>query len=275
MTVSCNSLFYYPDSIERLTPAKLDHFFKEEVILTEDGLKLSAWIINPKAKARGSVLHFHGNAQNMTAHVSYSHWLANEGYEVITFDYRGYGKSDGKPDREGLVRDGRAAIRYAHSRNPSNLFIFAQSLGGAIAIPALVSSGVDSIRAIILESTFGSYRRLVRKKIAGFWLTWLFQWPASLLVSDHLCPEDIIPSVTIPMLLIHGDRDPVVPISEGRALYEAATNSERELWELEHFGHTGAFLNPKSPYRSKLITYLCAHSFPKRQCTLINSTANP
>ena len=193
----------------------------------------------------------------MTSHVLYVGWLADYGYEVVTFDYRGYGKSEGKPSRKGLVADGVAMLNFvAANKRPGcdRIYVLGQSLGGAVAVPAIVQSNTK-VSAVILESTFASYRQIARAKLGAFFVSWAFQWPLSYLVSDDLSPLEDIAKIHAPLLVIHGDRDPVVPLEHGQRLYEAASNP-KELWEITNGEHTPAFLPETSPSRKRLVEYL-------------------
>jgi fermentation-respiration switch protein FrsA (DUF1100 family) len=86
----------------------------------------------PVGPAKGTVVHLHGNAQNMSAHFSFTSWLPQAGFNLLIFDYRGYGKSGGTPSRAGLVLDSIAAIRYVQNRPniaPNRVILLGQSLG--------------------------------------------------------------------------------------------------------------------------------------------------
>ena len=132
---ACSHLFYQPDSILYYDP-KADHQeFVQLSISTSDSVLLSAWLFKTKQKStKGTFIHFHGNAQNMSAHLIFSHWLTSYGYNVLAFDYRGYGASQGIPDQDGLVRDGQAVLKYAMEHpdiKQGPFMILGQSLGGA------------------------------------------------------------------------------------------------------------------------------------------------
>jgi len=263
----CNHLFYHPDAVVYSTPQRYGHLF-DDITLTEGGPALHLWRIRAHGRPRGIVVHFHGNAQNMSAHMRFVEWLAEGGYDVVTFDYRGYGSSRGKPDREGTVEDGARVLRWvAGLTDPSkaDLFVVGQSLGGAIAVAAIARARVDRIRAVVIESAFASYRGMARSKLAQFFLTWPLQWPLSWLVSDELSPVDEVGQLSMPILFIHGDSDPVVPCFQGRALYEAATAPGKEFWELEGAGHTPAFLDPRLPGRGDLLRWLASHEDKSRR----------
>lgn len=260
--LACNSVFYQPDSEDGVTPTDYKLEFEDFTVKSEDGATVTAWKIKPKLKDKngplGTVIHFHGNAENMTTHVGYVQWLAEEGYYVVTFDYRGYGKSTKEPSRDGLVLDGVAVLKYVASEPVLGKlpgFVIGQSLGGAVAIPSYVEANVSNIRAVVVESTFGSYRGITRDKLASFWPTWLFQWPLSFLVSDGKSPLDYVEQFKAPLLVIHGTHDKVVSFEMGKELFDAAQNPDKTFWEIPGGGHTPAFGKPRSPYRPRLLEY--------------------
>lgn len=255
---ACNHLFYYPDSRERLTPAKFDLPYENFYTHADDGTKLHGWIIRTRKTPRATLLHFHGNAENISSHFLFFAWIVDEGYDLVVFDYRGYGASEGTPSRAGLVKDGLAVLGWTETHSRSHdLVIAAQSLGGAVAIPVLAQNRAarTRTRAVILDSTFSSYRRIAREKLADIWLTWPFQWPLSFLVSDELSPIDSISQVEIPMVFVHSPQDPTVPFNLGRALFDSA-NNPKEFWTNRWGGHTSAFAANNDYYRAKLLGYL-------------------
>ncbi len=194
--------------------------------------------------AKGTVIQFHGNAENMTTHFLFVYWLVAKGYNVFVFDYRGYGASDGSPSVAGAVQDGIAAIDYVRSRkdvDPSRLVVYGQSLGGALAVASVALGVPNGIRAIVLESTFHSYRSIARRKLARFWLTWPLQWPLSLLFSDRYSPVDYLAKLpACPILVIHGDSDEIVPYREGQELF-ARARKPKEFWTVPGGRHLEAF----------------------------------
>ena len=205
----------------------------------------------------------------MSTHFLFTSWLVEHGYDVITFDYRGYGKSTGIPSREGLVADGAAVIDWVRKHKKlgkEDIFILGQSLGGAVAIPSVVLAGEKGIRAVIVDSTFASYREIARDRLGTVWLTWPLQYPLSYLVSDEFSPIDSVPKLTVPILVVHGIRDGVVPIEFGRKLFYAANTDRRKFWEVNLLGHTSAFYKDSSPYRAHLADYLCELSSEPLDC---------
>ncbi len=257
---SCNHLFYYPSKNILINPERVHLKYDNVLIKTEDGVKLNAWFLHAQnEKPIATIIHFHGNAENMTSHFLYFAWLAHLNFDVVDFDYRGYGLSTGKPNREGLVKDGLAIIKWVQENARNNeFFIIGQSLGGAVVIPSYVTGKVKNIQSIILDSTFASYRELARKKLGSIWLTWPLHWPLSFLISDELSSIDYIKEVDVPLLFIHSETDPVVPYESGLLLYEAARDP-KELWKIPWPGHAMAFTTKDNQFRKDLIIYFCHH----------------
>ena len=265
---ACNHLFYYPDEMVRVTPERLKISYDDHYVETKDHQRLHLWHMKSKAhKPYATVLHFHGNAENMTTHVLFVAWLTNLGFDVVTFDYRGYGSSTGFPEREGLVEDGRSILKWTrdHART-QDLFIIGQSLGGAVVLPALAETQVPGVKAIVLDSTFASYRKMAQYFLDGLWLTWPLQWPLSFLVTDNYSPVDSIAQVPGPKLFMHSPGDPVVPFKAGMALYEQ-TPQPKEFWPVPWSGHTAALMVEDDQIRRRLVAYLCQHlSKPDPNC---------
>lgn len=254
--MSCNSLFYYPAKEALYDPSEVGQTYREFSVHVEPGIDLAAWEFAPKGVSRGVVLHFHGNAENMTTHFMFSSWMAERGFTVVTFDYRGYGKSTGTAERGGMIRDGLAMVDALGKRYRSlPLIVFAQSIGGAVAVPVVAQTSAR-VSALIVESSFASYRRLARQKLGAIWLTWLFQYPLSLLVTDDLSPEGFAPTVKVPTLFVHGTADPVVPMKFGYDLFEKIGSTDKEFWEVPEAAHTPAFGGGKSRFRDRLVVYL-------------------
>lgn len=257
--ISCNSLFYYPQPKLYATP-KNYHLKYDSFDISSGKETLKLWYLHAETQSPiATIIHFHGNAQNMSAHFFSLMWLVYFGFDVVEFDYRGYGASTGEPTREGLLEDGRTVLNWvnAHARN-KELFVIAQSLGGAVAVPSLALTPLNDVNSLILDSTFASYREIARKKLAGFWLTWPFQWPMGFLVSDDASSLDFIKQIKVPLVFLHSKQDPVVPYESGVLLYETAPEP-KEFWEVPWSGHVTAFNGPRQEMRKKLLSYLCQH----------------
>jgi fermentation-respiration switch protein FrsA (DUF1100 family) len=257
----CGSLFFYPQ--KQLYDNPMARQFSPEDIYfkTSDGLTLHGWFFqtaNPEAHA--TILVLHGNAENLSTHVNSVLWLIKEGFNLFIFDYRGYGKSQGSPSIKGVHLDAEAALNALLSMprvDKQRVLVLGQSIGGAIAVYTVAHTPYkDRIAALVIESAFSSYRLIAREKLAQFFITWPFQYPLSYLVSDSYSPIKWIRKVScVPVLIIHGDKDPVVPMHHGEMLYEAARDP-KEFWETTVPGHVTSFADAR--VRDKLVRYLTA-----------------
>lgn len=245
--------FFYPDRLTYGSPADQGVAFEEVLFSGEDGVHLHAWFLPAAAdcrcEARGTVLHFHGNAQNISSHWEYSGWLVTRGFNVFIFDYKGYGKSEGKPSIKGLCADSRAALDYIRTRpdvDASKLLIFGQSLGGTNAIAAVVGSNRSGIRAIAIEATFYSYSSIAHDKLPG----------AGWLVGDYYSAANNIAKLApIPLLFIHGTNDGVISVNHTERLYATASEPKRMLL-IPGSGHIEAMLPAHGDrYKNELVAF--------------------
>lgn len=226
---SGNRLFYFPNDLVYNDPSGDGLRYEADVAFASaDGTMLHGWFIPAQpGPARATVIYFHGNAQNLTAHYAFVSWLPREGYNVFLFDYRGFGRSEGAATREGTFLDSVAALRYVHGRedvDADRLLGFGQSLGGALMLAALGETDPHQVRGIAVESTFHSYQGVAQEHLARQWWAWLVQWPLSRwLVTDHHSPSHSLENLAgVPLLIIHGDADEIVPYNQGKRLHERA-----------------------------------------------------
>jgi uncharacterized protein len=237
LLASCNGFFYHPDAVRYRDLARSPVATEEVVFASEDGTRLHGWFLHAREPRIGTVVHFHGNAQNLTSHVEFVDWLPRHGLDVFVFDYRGYGASAGTPSRRGIHADCRAALAHVRARpdvDRDRIVVFGQSLGGACAVAALADGGTDGIRGVALDSTFASYVGMGNAALGGSFLTWPLAW---LLLSDDHAPGDVVARLApIPLLVVVSPLDPVVPASEGRALFAAAAEP-KELVEVPVAAH--------------------------------------
>jgi fermentation-respiration switch protein FrsA (DUF1100 family) len=251
----CTQIFLQPGHMQVYHPQQVGLAWEDVWLPAPDGARIHGWYLPAPAPARGTVLHFHGNAENITTFLGAVHWLPAAGYNVLLVDYRGYGRSEGVATVDGVHEDARIAIDAALAR-PGPLFVFGQSLGGSIAIHAVAHHPERArIKAVISEGAFSGYRRIAREKMGALWLTWPFQWPASFLFSDRYAAEDSAAALApVPLLVVHGADDIVVPPSHAQRLYDAA-REPRELW-LVPGKHVAAFTTQEN--RERLLAYLAA-----------------
>jgi len=250
-----DELYYHPDRIVYQTPDKHGLKYENVRFNSNDGTRLSGWFIHSTTRALGTVIHFHGNAQNMSSHFSFVSWLPKNGFNVFVFDYRGYGMSQGKPNREGVHQDSVTALEYLLTRpdiNRNKIIVIGQSLGGANAISVMGRGHAAGIRGIVIESAFASYSEIAKDVIKQSLLSTVSSPLISIAVSDKYSPVDVVANISpTPILFIHGTADRTVPYKHVMELYEKA-KEPKQLWTIKNGGHTEAFTKYRKDVLPKL-----------------------
>lgn len=240
-------LIYFPSSPLAATPSDIGLQHEELNLTTDDGVDLSAWFV-PAREEQGVVLFCHGNAGNIS-HRLESLWQWHElGYSALIFDYRGYGKSAGRPTENGLHRDARAAWQYLTEERaipPSDIVIFGRSLGGAVA--AHLAARVKA-RAVILESTFTSLPDL-----GAEFYPYL---PVRLITSQRYETKAELAHISAPLLLVHSRDDEVIPFAHGKELFACAT--EPKTFVPITGSHNRGFITSGEVYRKAIRQFLQA-----------------
>ncbi len=244
-------LFFWPDRLDHGIAAALPVEPQDVRFAAPDGPRLHGWWLRAAGPRRGVVVYCHGNAANITLHARYVGWLPAHGFDVLVFDYRGYGRSEGEPTRAGLVADAVAALDLALREEPDRTLAFGHSLGGAIAVVAAAQR--PAVRAVVAESTFPSFRAAARASAP--WLTPLV--PSVIALGCD--PESVVGSLAPrPLLVIHGTGDPIVPVRLGRALFEAASQP-KEFWEVEVADHFTPWKALGAAFETRIVDFLgCA-----------------
>ena len=250
----CERLFYYPDARVHSTPAECALAFEPVEFSSKDGTRLTGWFLPAIGEARGTVVHCHGNAQNMTSHWRFAEFLPGRGFNLLVFDYRGYGKSEGSPKRRGSVEDAEAAVEYVLGRedvDPERVGLFGQSIGGAIAV--VVTAKDKRVKGLVLDSAFSSYQGEAAHALRANPITWLVSWPLSrLLIRSGLDPIDHVAEISPrPILIIHGTGDRVVPHEMSREL-AAEAGEPKELWLVPGADHTASVYARRAEYEQKV-----------------------
>jgi hypothetical protein len=178
-----------------------------------DGTPLHGYWLDDGPRVTRGLLFLHGNRGDATRPLPYAQRLRALGMHVLVLDYRGYGKSGGVPSEAGARLDARAALAYlAKDRGitEARTFLFGRSLGSAIAVDAAQDA---PLAGVVLDAAFPSVASIARSYLGIGFEPWL---------GRHLASEEKIARVASPLLFLHGDRDRVIPIRLGRALFAAA-----------------------------------------------------
>jgi len=262
----CSSVFYHPTSYLYSDP-RVDGYDVEVLnLLAHDMINLTAWHIRDKKSTaqKALIVQFHGNAENMSSHYRILSWLLNYGHELLVFDYRGYGPSQGKPSQTAISQDMKLMLdtveRIQREGHYNKLILIGQSLGGAILLDGLANKLKDPFNTLhadlmIIDSSFLSYQDVAASKVQLSWITWWLTPLAYVLISDSNAPANIIDSTTFPpTLVIHGTNDIVIPQKFGKQLFAKLKTPFKTLWDIEGGNHIDCF--SRDNYRTKLLHYL-------------------
>ena len=241
-------LIFLPDMPSRTIgagPDSIGRAFESVEILTEDGIKLDAWYV-PAPEPRGTLLFFHGNAGNISHRLDSLRIFNQLGLSTLIFDYRGYGRSEGKVSEAGLYRDAEAAWHHLTEERhtpAAEIVLFGRSMGAAVAASL---AGRHRPGALIVESGFVSVPEMAAD---------LYPWfPARRLARIEFPTGDYLKSVSCPVLVVHSRDDEIIPFAHGQSLYDMAREPKQFL-ELRG-GHNDGFLVSGRQYLNGLEAFL-------------------
>ncbi|MGA1825295.1 MAG: alpha/beta hydrolase [bacterium] len=226
---------YFPKREVWLTPGNSGLSYEEVYFTSADGIRLSGWFV-PVKEARSVVLFCHGNAGNISHCIDTVQQYARLGLSSFLFDYRGYGKSDGKPSEQGTYRDAEAAWNYlVQKRNISSteIIIIGRSLGGPIAAWL---SRKHTPKGLVLESTFTTIRDIGAELYPCL--------PVKFITNLGYKTIEYIRQVDCPILIVHSNEDRMIPIDHGRKLF-AAAHEPKDFLEISGTHNEGYFTSEK------------------------------
>lgn len=241
-----NFFVFFPDRAVDPVPETFGLAYKNARFSARDGVRLHGWYF-PGAGEKGPVMLFcHGNAGNISHRLENVRLLVVRGFRVFIFDYRGYGKSTGKPSEDGIYSDGIAAYDYLVGElgvDPGDIIAFGRSLGAAVALEIALQKDV---RSLVLESAFTSTKDMARAMP-------LFGLIAPLLPA-HYNNLGKVSQVKAPTLFIHGREDEIVPFAMGQRLFEAAA-APKFFFALDGAGHNDTYITGGSGYFDILMNF--------------------
>jgi hypothetical protein len=225
-------IVYHPEPWQDRDWARLSGIPLEDVWFpSADGTKLFGWYVE-SAGANAVMLWCHGNAGNIIHRLENLRELYRLGLSVFLFDYRGYGRSQGRPSEEGLYQDAIGAYDYltrTRMIRADRIVFFGRSLGASVAAEAAAQKPAA---ALILESPFPSVEAVAKFHYGGLPLHWL--------VGAEFRLIDRLPQLSLPKLVIHGDRDDVIPIELGRQVFDAAL-PPKEWYVIQGADHNNTY----------------------------------
>ena len=196
-----------------------------------DGTMLFGWYVEAQAD-RPVILWCHGNAGNIINRLENLRELYRIGLSVFIFDYRGYGRSQGKPSEEGLYQDALGAYDYltrTRMIRPERIVVFGRSLGAAVAGEVAVQKPAAGL---ILESAFPSIGAVAKFHYGGVPVHWL--------LGANFALIDRLPQLSLPKLIIHGEKDDIIPLELGRQVFEAA-KPPKSFYVIEGADHNNTY----------------------------------
>ena len=277
---------FFPTAAIELTPSDAGLEFEDVYFVTDDGIRLNGWYVpapRPESDISGStnstnytdtpagstelgssdtpevtILWFHGNGGNIGHRVGDLALISRRlGVNSFIFDYRGYGRSEGKPSESGVYRDARAALDYLSSRSdvdPEGIVFFGRSLGTAVAVELAEDlaedlAGGTTPYGMILVSPLTTLKDMARALHPLL--------PLHLLVGSRFDSLSRIGNVHCPLLVIHGENDEIIPLEQGRELF-AAANSPKRFLSLPTTGHNDSFSGSGSELWQYLDNFLAS-----------------
>ena len=220
MYLKQDSIVYFPEKEISQTPRDVNLYYEDVTFRTKDGFVISGWYI-PVKDAQKTVIFCHGNAGNLSHFMGHIKVFNDLKFNVLSFDYRGYGKSEGSPSEEGTYLDAEAAWDFLvteYKMHPQDIIVVGYSIGGAIATELAKRKRVATL---IVESSFTSLPDLAKK-----YYPWL---PVRLISKYEYASVDKLGSISYPKLFIHSQDDDIVPFEHGKALYEKASQPKEFL----------------------------------------------
>lgn len=238
------SLVFFPDRNVSLDPSSAGLEWEEAWFETSDGKTLHGWYI-PHPDSNHILLFSHGNAGNISHRLSFIELLNERGLSIFIYDYRGYGKSEGRPAENGLYKDIHAAWNYLtieKGYQNHQIILFGRSLGGPVS--AHLAQEVNP-GGVILESAFISAKHVASDA---------YPFVPSMLVRFGFSTIEYIQNSNSPLLIMHSRDDSIIPFYHGERLYESAPGP-KYFTELRG-GHNDNFIESGDLYFNELLKFV-------------------
>jgi fermentation-respiration switch protein FrsA (DUF1100 family) len=243
-------MVFHPTPGTDLAPADVGLAGEDVFLETADGVRIHGFWL-PAATATRAVLFLHGNAGNASDRLPNAAELVRLGTSVLLLDYRGYGRSEGRPSEAGVYADAQAGIEYLIAERAmaaDRIVVFGRSLGGAVAIDLVQR---QPVAGLILESTFTSLSDMAESLIPF----------AGSVTGGRYDSERKVADIQTPLLFFHGDRDEIVPFALGQRLFGAA-NAPKEFETIRGASHNDTTLVGGAAYFARIGRFLDAVTPP-------------
>lgn len=243
-------VIYFPSRELRVTPDELGLLDEEISTRTQDGESIHGYLIRRQGQAsarRPVLLLSHGNAGTIADRLHrVAHIQKRIDVDVALYDYRGYGKSSGSPTEEGTYQDARAVYDWllAHGFSADRIVLFGESLGCAVSVQLALDRRV---RAVILEAPFASIRAMAKRVMPLL--------PVGPFLRTRYDNQTKIARLTVPLMVVHGTQDEVIPFSQGQAVYDAAPQPKRFV-QVDGAHHNDVYIVGGQQYLTALDEFL-------------------
>jgi fermentation-respiration switch protein FrsA (DUF1100 family) len=237
-------LIYFPTREYEVLPRDLGLTAEELSLESKGGVRLAGWWI--RGEGRRALLYFHGNAGNASHRLERARILVESlGLDVALVDYRGYGRSTGRPSEEGLYADGEAIWQAAAARGfaPERIVLFGESLGCAVAIETAIRRRPA---AVILETPFASIAAMARR---------YYPFIPAFLIPTKYDNEAKIARLAMPKLIVAAEKDDVVPPEHARQLFDTA-RAPKEFYSIRGAAHNDTYVVGGAEYLDALRRFL-------------------
>jgi fermentation-respiration switch protein FrsA (DUF1100 family) len=236
---------YFPMKDIEGTPEEFALRYEEVFFSAADGVKLHGWFV-PANRSRGAVLFCHGNAGNISHRIPSVHAFNRLFLDTFIFDYRGYGKSEGKPTEAGTYLDAEAALEYLTNQRkiaPEKIVMFGRSLGGSVAAHL---AAARTPAALIVESSFSSVGDLGAEMFPLL--------PVRIISRFDYNTREYVQKADCPVLVVHSRDDDLIPFRHGERIFEAASEP-KEFLEITG-SHNSGFMDSMPDYMDGLDTFI-------------------
>lgn len=223
-----NMMTFYPDTVSEFPQENIPSHVIEKQIKSKDGETLQAFLFKHKEVTnRPLIIYFHGNAGNLYHRFEYVQGLYEMNQDILLVSYRGYGKSTGKPNEKGIYKDGEAAVKYAINElgyNEKEIIIFGRSLGTSVAVHIAQNR---EFKKVILVTPLTSGKEMAAAMGLGF---------VKFIAGNSFNSIDKINNINAAILIIHGDRDELIPYAMGKELMDTFEGT-KQLVTIKNGGH--------------------------------------
>jgi len=235
---------YFPTKEIEFVPSAVGLSYEDIYLETDDGIRLNAWFI-PARDSKLTLLFCHGNGGNISHRVEKILILNELGLDIFIFDYRGYGRSSGRPSERGLYKDAQAVYDYLIAEkkvSPDRIVLYGESLGGVVAVDL---AAIKTAKALITESMLSSTKDVARVVYPIF---------PNFLISSKFDSVSKIKNVNIPKLIIHSKNDEIIPFSQSQKIFKASPEPKKQLVLIG--SHNTCFLDSSDVYTSGIREFL-------------------